>query len=259
MSEINIIIDESGSMNNINQNKHSWTNYFVIGGYIVDNIGLISLNANFLKKELEIKRKNERHYKKIDEIKGVNIVPNDCAIILKNIINNIKSFIPFSIVICKKHCIKKTWNENGAFNYFLKCLIIFLIKNKVINYDENQNIKILLDNRGRKTPFRNELKEYLEQELYLEVLNEAKKLTFNIEYKDSKMNAYIRCADLIAYSILKFHENKSKRDKKFIKALDNKKINLHENKNIFPKYCSDKMCIAYFSHIQQAITYLDID
>lgn len=73
-----------------------------------------------------------------------------------------------------------------------------------------------MDNRGRKTPFRNELKEYLEQELFLEMLNEEKTITFNIEYKDSKINSYIRCADLIVYSILKFHENKTKRDKNLL-------------------------------------------
>ncbi|WP_425381413.1 DUF3800 domain-containing protein [Spiroplasma endosymbiont of Polydrusus pterygomalis] len=102
----------------------------------------------------------------------------------------------------------------------LKCLILFSIKNKIIKCDNN-DIKIFLDNRG-KNPFRNELKEYLQQELCLKMLNEEKKLTFNIKYKDSKINVYIRCADLIAYFILKFHENKS----------------------IFAKYCSNKMCIT---------------
>ncbi len=49
------------------------------------------------------------------------------------------------------------------------------MENKIIKCDNN-DIKIFLDNRGRKTPFRNELKEYLEQELFLEILNNKKRI-----------------------------------------------------------------------------------
>lgn len=235
MNEINIIVDESGTMNNdVKDKKYTWTNYFVISGFMTDKDGLQILKSIYLKEELNIKNKNPKYYNKITEIKGVNIIPEDCAIILNSIIKNVKTFIPFSIVVCKKHSIRRTWNENAAFNYFFKLLIKYLLKNNDVGH--NKKINIYLDNRGRKTPFRNELKEYLEQDLFLDMIE--RNYSFNIFYKDSKVlkNSYIRCADLIAYSILKSHENKTKREKEFIAKLKEYNVNLHihENKTIFP-------------------------
>lgn len=232
MEGINIIIDESGTMgNNINEPNYSWTKYFVISGYIVDDKGLQSVKSLYLKEELKIKRAQSEYYNKIEEIKGVNIIPEDCAMILKSIINNIKTFIPFSIVVCKRHLLKKVWNENAAFNYFLKLLIRFLRKNGFIT---SNKINIYVDNRGRKTPFRTELNEYLEQDLYLDSIEEKERI-FKIEYKDSKSFSYIRCADLLAYSILKIHTNKTSRDRKFIENLNKYDINLLQNKIVFPE------------------------
>ena len=240
MNEINIVIDESGTMeDNINEESYSWTKYFVISGYIVDNEGLQSLKSLFSKEELKIRQLHSEHYSEIEEIKGINIMPEDCAIILRSIIDSIKTFIPFSIVVCKRHLQRKKWIENAAFNYFLKLLIKFLKNNNLIT---SNKINIYLDNRGRKTPFRTELKEYLEQDLYLDSIDEKERI-FKVEYKESKHFSYIRCADLLAYSILKIHSNRTSRDRKFIKNLSKYNIDLMQNKTIFPQTtCKNYQC-----------------
>lgn len=237
MSELYIAIDESGTVRN-NSDLKAHTNFFVIAGFITDKKGLQILNSLYLKEELKLKKVNPNYYNNNKEIKGINILPKDCAIILESIVNNVHSFVPFSIIVCKKHLWKRKWIENAAFNYFLKLLIQFLKENNLLT---SKQINIYLDDRGIKTPFIKKLKEYLEQDLFLATAEEG--YIFKVEYKNSKHYAYIRCADLIAYSILKIHENKSKRDRKFIKNLKKISINLNQNKTIFPqKTCEINNC-----------------
>ncbi|WDA54593.1 MAG: hypothetical protein PPFGHCPK_01047 [Spiroplasma endosymbiont of Drosophila atripex] len=107
---IHLILDETSAMHLQHEQ------YFIIGGYLIDNINYIRSKCQKIEKNLRI---NNKYISELKEIKGVKLKNEHLVNYISYIYKNSKSFIPVSILIDKTKLNKKKWNENEAFNFLL--------------------------------------------------------------------------------------------------------------------------------------------
>lgn len=217
---IYLIIDELSGMHL----KHE--RYFGIGGYLINDINYIRSTC----KKIEQKLKFENSYiNKLDEIKGCKLLIEHSVDYISYVRNNANSFVPVSILVDKHNLKKQEWNENEAFNFFVKWLVNYLIKCKIIDTSKYQNIEIHMDNRTIATNFKNSLETHLNLHFHNYNVN------FSVIRKDSKIYPEIRCADIICYMLHRMYNYfNSKKTNILIGLLKNQKINLFQYQSFFP-------------------------
>ena len=218
-STINLILDEASAMH-LKEER-----YFIIGGYLIDDVNYIKSKCQ--KIELLLKNNNE-YIKKLRQIKGNKLKSEELVKYISYIYKNSKSFIPVFILVDKNELTRKNWNENEAFNFFVKCLINYLIKGKIIDKKYN-NINIHMDNRTISTNFKNSLETHLNLNFY------HYKIKFSIVKKDSKKYPEIRGADIICYILYRiYNHDNSWKTNKIWEFLKKEKVNLTEYQSFFP-------------------------
>lgn len=217
-----LVLDEASAMH------HKHEPYFIIGGYLIDDINYIKSKCN----EIEKKLKDENEYiRKLKEIKGRDLKPIHIIEYI-NFIKSVKSFNITHILVEKHEVTRLTLNENESYNFFVKWLLNFLIKAKIIN--NCNNLVLLLDNRTIATRFKYALETHLN--LWFFDYN----IKFNVKYKNSELCSYIRLADIICHSLYRINNYKDrKRTNKIISLLSNNNININKNRAFFP-YQSNK-------------------
>lgn len=217
---IYLIIDELSGMHLKNER------YFGIGGYLINDINYIRSKC----KKIEQKLKLENSYiNKLDEIKGYKLLYKHSVEYISYVKDNTNDFIPVSILVDKDNLKKQKWNENEAFNFFVKWLVNYLIKYKIIDVSIYQNIEIHMDNRTIATNFKNSLETHLNLHFHNYNIN------FFVIKKDSKIYPEIRCADIICYMLYRLYNYSSnKKINILINLLKLKKINLVQYQSFFP-------------------------
>ena len=189
-----ICVDESGSINNHNQNQP----YFVIA--LIHVLGKGSLKRKYDK----FVRDNITRLKELDidgemfsggtflEIKG-HCFDSEMKIRFLNFFFESKSFEVFYIKYHNNFLTDKFCkNKERAFNYPFKKAMSSFISNKLL---PNEDCRINLDNRNLKTDSRMQLDEYLNTELIGDIGYEG---TFITEYFNSKDNKCVQIADVFA-------------------------------------------------------------
>ncbi|MDQ7982955.1 MAG: DUF3800 domain-containing protein [Spiroplasma sp.] len=221
-STIYIVLDEIGALHTKNEN------YFGVGGYITNDYSLVQRKCQNIEKKL---KKDNDYIKRMPEIKGWRLKPEHItqyiSFINQETYKNNILFIPVHILVNKLEVKHLTLNENESYNFFVKWLLNYLIKCKIIN-NCNQ-ILLLLDKRSISTKFKHSLQTHLNLFFY----NYA--ITFQVQYKDSANNSYIRLADIICHCLFRMNNYISTlKTNKILFFLTQNKINLNKNKAIFP-------------------------
>lgn len=216
---IHLILDETSAMHLQHEQ------YFIIGGYLIDNINYIRSKCQKIEKNLRI---NNKYISELKEIKGVKLKNEHLVNYISYIYKNSKSFIPVSILIDKTKLNKKKWNENEAFNFFVKYLLNYLIKFNIIEKKYN-NLVIHMDNRTISTKFKNSLETHLNLNFYNYNIN------FSVEIKDSKIYPEIRGADIICYALYRIYNHyNSIKTNELWKFLNMENIKLLTYQSFFP-------------------------
>lgn len=189
-----IVIDESGA-------THQKENdYFVIGGYITQQI--YSVKSTHKKVEKELKEKY-KYLNKYGELKGCYLKSYQKAKFLNSLLS-IPTTVPISIVIDKRQLIKRSQHdENIKYNYFLQLLLSYILHNypKLLDNDE---IQLILDNRNVKIGSLNSLQDYLNSALGL--IFDKK---FKVIYRNSSEHREVQMADLISNVIYGYYNFRS--------------------------------------------------
>lgn len=189
-----ICIDESGSINNNNDNQP----YFVIS--MVHILGKGSVKRKYDKfvkdnlvrlKELDVE--NEMFDNDVfKELKG-HYFDVDMKHKFLAFFNDMTSFELFFIKYDNKKLTDKFCaNKERAFNYPLKKAISFFIKRGFL---PNEDCHINLDNRNLRTDSKMQLDEYLNTDLIGGIGYNG---TFVVDYFDSKDNKCVQIADVFS-------------------------------------------------------------
>lgn len=199
--ELYLVLDESGNLH-----KNSDVRYFVIGGYLTNNSH--KARAVFKKKIIEYKK--VKNLGAVTEIKGSSVKDEEKVEILSTVCNRLKKnnfFIPVLIVIDKKNLKKEIEEVNILYNYFIKLLIKRLNNLQYINEDDK--LKIKLDNKTIKVGSVNTLEEYLVAEFYFENF-----ILDKVQYLDSSQKYEIQLADFICNHYWRLFEKKNRQKNK---------------------------------------------
>ena len=193
----NLYIDESGSMTQINTNKHP---YFVI--CILDVKEPKKLKNAFKKyvaRNLGRIRACDKNNIMFDEggnfieIKGSNL-SKDLKIDLANYLCK-NNYFKLSYIIVDNAAVDSKFYDNTAraFNFLILKNFEYCIHNKIM--DKNQFLNIQIDERNIKTKAKYFLEEYLNIEL---VLNKEIIVKACVTYFDSSQNSLIQMADFFS-------------------------------------------------------------
>jgi len=225
-----IYSDESGVFDKVHND------YFVFGG-------LLFLSKDdkddCLRKYLSVERriKDTRHYDKSKELKASHISNTD----KKKIYNSLIKCYKFGVIINQNQVHNRIFENKKsrqryldfAYKIAVKNCLLSLIKRDVINKVEQINIHFFIDEHTTATNGRYELKESLEREFKIGTIN-FEYNTFHppifenlqildLKFYDSKSQALIRAADIVANNI--FH-----------KAIKNDDTDFVFDENFFIKY-----------------------
>lgn len=77
----------------------------------------------------------------------------------------------------------------------------------------------MIDNRSIGTKYKNDLETHLNLDFI------TKNINFRIDYRDSKLFAEIRLADIISYSLYKTHKDETRRSTKLTNAFKKYNVN----------------------------------
>lgn len=220
--EIYVVLDETSALH-LKDND-----YFIIGGYIVEDIDNLKYKCKSIEKKL---RKNHPYISKMKEIKGTTL-KYEHLIEYVDFVNQNSVFSPISIIIKKKQLTNfLITNQNSAYNFFVTQLMKFLIKNNIIDGNKYNKINLYLDNRTVATIFKKDL------ETHLNLTFHKTNIIFQTQLFNSKHHIHIRLADLICYLSHNIYNNKNN-DKKKIALIktDLAKINfdIDKYKAFFP-------------------------
>lgn len=185
-----IVIDESGAVH------QSENDYFVIGGYITNQI--YSVKSTHKKIERDLKQKYP-YLCKYKELKGCYLKSYQKSVFLNELFK-IPTTIPIAIVIDKRHLFKTDrHDENIKYNYFLQILLSYILHNypNLLNSDE---IQLILDNRNVSVGSLNSLQDYLNSALGL--IFDKK---FKVVYKNSCEHREVQMADLVSNVIFGYY------------------------------------------------------
>lgn len=217
---LHLVLDETSAMHL----KHE--QYFIIGGYLIDNINYIKSKCKKIETHLKI---NNQYINNLIEIKGTKLKSNHLIEYISFISKNSKSFIPVSILIDKDKLSKKNWNENETFNFFVKWLVNYLIKYKIINCEQYKEVIIHMDNRNISTNFNDALATHLNLYFF------NYKIKFSVMSKYSKKYYEIRGADIICYALYRiFNKPNTNKTKQILDYLKVENIDLLKYQSLFP-------------------------
>ena len=190
-----IVIDESGATH------QKQNDYFVIAGYITKQIYSVKSIHKKIERELKMKYPYLNKYK---ELKGCYLNSKQKAEFLNELFK-VPTTIPISIIIDKKHLIKREQHdENIKYNYFIQILLSYLLHkfSGLINGDE---IQLILDNRNVSVGSLNSLQDYLNSALGL--IYDKK---FEVKYRNSNEHREVQMADLISNVMFGYYNFRSK-------------------------------------------------
>lgn len=191
---IYIVLDESGLFNE-SKNK-----YFVIAGYITDNVHKI--RTIHKKIERQIRMKNKR-YKNVIELKSTELYASERALFLNGLLS-IKNVYPIAIyydLSKEKNLLKRCKTSQDKYDFLIKVLINEIFDD---NKDWNslnmsdKNLTIIMDQRKVDiTEHTGDLDEYLQN--HCNIFRDVKLSCF--KRVDSKFNREVQMADYISNSL----------------------------------------------------------
>lgn len=175
--------------------------YFIIAGFITCELHKVT--SVHKKAEAVIKLRKNIPLKKVVELKSSRINPSQQAFFLNELFK-INSVIPIAVVIDKERLSGFKASENLAYNYFVKCLIKYLIKCKIVT-NESYELILRLDNRNVSVKKLRDLETFLNWEFI------SNNFSVNVIYLDSKFCRDVQMADYVAnYLWKKFNNRASK-------------------------------------------------
>lgn len=194
-----IVLDESGAMHLKNQR------YFVIAGFLTTELHKVKSSHKKIEKEIKYFKKIKIN-KKI-ELKSSLITEQQQAMFL-NELYSLTNVIPIAIVVDKDNLTNFNASENVAYNFFVKTLIKYLLKSRIL---KSIDIELRLDNRNNSVKTLKDLETFLIWEF-------DNKISFHVNYLDSRINRDIQMADYVANSLWKkYNLINNKLERKLIK------------------------------------------
>lgn len=181
-----LVIDESGHLHKRNTGR-----YFVIGGYLTENV--IKINRNYKKAAKSLKIQKGMDIR--EELKSSEITPDDKRFIFKKI-NQLDTVKYVFVVIDKKHITRtQTLKMNLFYNYGVMILIKCLANRGLIPKDLN-NLFIDADNKSIKVGSLNGLADYINTKVLVED-EISGNFTTHCQYQESHNHSGIQVADLL--------------------------------------------------------------
>ncbi len=185
MENLYLVLDESGFLHR-NYNER----YFVIGGYLTKNPGLITKMykdvINLIKKNKEISLKQE--------LKASDLSHKERKKVLKSMEENDSTYV--FIVIDKNHVSRDKKKHINLFYNYAVMILIKSLHNQGKIPQEITNLHVLLDNRSIKIGDLNGLASYCNTKFHIECDISCNFKT-HCQYVESHHHSGIQIADLL--------------------------------------------------------------
>lgn len=183
-----LFLDESGNLH-----KNSPDRYFVIGGIYTNNYSDIKSSYMEINKELKDKLGMDFDI----ELKAAYLnMEEKMDIVVK--LEKMNGMYIVGIVVDKEKIGIQIDQIHLYYNYIIRVLLDYLIKEKLIKTDDSESLYINIDKTSMKIEEVNALLMYLRTHYNIEL---DLPLDINVSYWDSKKNYMIQVADIMANTI----------------------------------------------------------